>query len=176
LTRQADHDVRKRAIAVTLLAAVPAIKMSRVYGGIMPGLLRIVFAAILTFIVSAAPAAEAIRVPNLDAFCEEVLSEISNKELRKVADLIANTTGQPDLSSTVTGAFQIFEGKNCDFTRKVIDKDFNGGLRQIVYYSYVEKAWICLFSIQLQDDKHWMGVGEFHVQGRNPGAVPKSFH
>jgi hypothetical protein len=141
----------------------------------MPSLLRIVFAASLTFIVSAAPAAEAIRVPNLDEFCEEVLSEISNKDLRKAADLIAKTTGQPDSSGTVAGAFQIFDGKHFDFIKKVIDKDFNGGLRQIVHYSYVEKLGFVYFRFNFKMTSTGWVLANFTFKGETQELFPKDF-
>jgi hypothetical protein len=141
----------------------------------MPGLLRIVFAAILTFIVSAAQAAEAIRVPNPDEFCEEVISQISNKELRKAANSIANSTGQPNLLSTLEGAFQIFEGKHFDFTRKVIDKDFNGVLRQVVYYSYIEKIGFVYFRFNFKMTSTGWVLSNFTFKSETQELFPKDF-
>jgi opacity protein-like surface antigen len=141
----------------------------------MPSLLRIVFAAILTVIVSAAPAAEPIRVPNLDEFCEEVLSEISNNEFGKAADFVAKTAGQPDSSNTVAGAFKIFEGKHFDFTRKVIDRDFNGSLRQIVHYSYVEKLGFVYFRFNFKMTSTGWVLANFTFKGETQELFPKDF-
>ena len=60
---------------------------------------------------------------------------------------------------------KILEDKNFDFTKKVVDKDYNNALRQIVFYSYIEESGLRLFSFQFQNDQHWLNSGELHIQG-----------
>jgi len=100
---------------------------------IMPSILRIVFAVILALALPAS-AAEPRRVSDPDKLCQDVMQDISNKARPEAVDLIVNSIGKLDFSTTLANALQIFEGKNFDFTKKVVDKDYNGGLRQIVYY------------------------------------------
>ena len=103
-----------------------------------------VVAAILASILSA-KGAEVSRIQDADKFCGDVLSAISHNQLRKAVDMIAGTTGQPDSASALLSGLNLLDGKNFDFTKKVFDKDFNGALRQIVYYSYVDNLGFLYF-------------------------------
>jgi len=103
-----------------------------------------IFAATLALAVPAS-AAEPRRIMDLDKFCEEIVQIISTKARREAADAIANSIGKPEVSSTLVNALQIFDGKNFDFTKKVVDKDYGGALHQIVYYSYVENLGFAYF-------------------------------
>ena len=40
---------------------------------------------------------------------------------------------------------KILEDKNFDFTKKVVDKDYNNALRQIVFYSYIKNLGFVYF-------------------------------
>ena len=103
----------------------------------MQGTLRIVFAAMLVLVLPAS-AAEPHRISDPDKVCEEILHDMSNRALHEAVDLIANSLGRPQAATNLAQALQVLEGKNFDFIRKVVDKDYNGGLRQIVYHAYVE--------------------------------------
>jgi hypothetical protein len=118
----------------------------------MSSLVRMIFVAILALAVPAS-AAESRRIPDLDKFCEDTVQTISNKARSDAADMITSSMGKPELSATLTNAFQVFEGKNFDFTKKVLDKDYNGALRQIVYYSYVEKLGFVYFHCRQRAEK-----------------------
>jgi hypothetical protein len=98
-----------------------------------PGKIGVILALALP-----ALAAEPPRSLDVDKFCEEFLHKISNEARQEAADLIANSAGKPESSGFLMNATQIFEGKNFDFTKKVVDKGYNGASRQIVYYSYIE--------------------------------------
>ena len=84
-----------------------------------------IFAVILALTVPAS-AADPLRISDLEKFCQDIVQMISNKARRESADVITNSMGKPDLSGTLANAFQVFEGKNFDFTKKVVDKDYNG--------------------------------------------------
>src|SRR5262249_48839316 len=81
--------------------------------------------------------AEPVRIEDPDKLSEQVVETSSKGRLREVAEMVADTVGRPNSSDTLLKFLQIFEGKSFDFTKKVIDKDYNGALRQIVHYSYV---------------------------------------
>jgi len=139
----------------------------------MPGTLRIVFAAILALALPAS--AEPRRISDPDNFCEQVLQTISNKARREAVDLIANSIGKPDLSGTLMNALQIFEGKNFDFTKKVVDKDYSGGLRQIVYYSYIENLGFAYFRFNFKMTSGGWILANFTFKDETNELFPKDF-
>jgi hypothetical protein len=141
----------------------------------MPGTLRIVFAAILALALSAS-AAEPRRISVPDQFCEQVLQTISNKPSREAADLIANSIGKPDASTDLAKFLQVFEGKNFDFTKKVLDKDYNGGLRQIVYYSYVENLGFSYFRFNFKMTSAGWILANFAFKDETNELFPRDFN
>jgi hypothetical protein len=141
----------------------------------MSGVLSMVFAAIIALTVSASAAAPR-RITGPDKFCEEVLSTISNKALGKTVDLIADSTGQPDSSTgALANTLKIFEGKTFDFIRKAISKDYNGGLRQIVYYSYVDKFGFFYFRFNFKMTSSGWILANFAFKDETLELFPKDF-
>jgi hypothetical protein len=133
-----------------------------------------IFAAILTLSVPAL-AAESRRISDLDKFCEETMQMISNKARREAADLITNSMGKPEASGTVANALQIFEGKNFDFIKKVVDKDYNGVLHQIVYYSYVENLGFAYFRFNFKMTSGGWILANFAFKDETNELFPKDF-
>ena len=140
----------------------------------MSGLVRMIFGAILALAIPAL-AAEPRRVSDLDKFCAEVVQMISNKARLGAADLITNSMGKPEASGTVANALQIFEGKNFDFTKKVVDKDYNGVLRQIVYYSYVENLGFAYFRFNFKMSSGGWILANFAFKDETNELFPKDF-
>ena len=140
----------------------------------MPATLRIAFAAILVLAIPAS-AAEPHRISDPDKFCEQVTQAISSNARGEAVDLVVNSIGKPELVSTLTNALQIFDGKNFDFTRKVIDKDYNGGLRQIVYYSYVENLGFTYFRCNFKMTNTGWVLANFAFKDETQELFPKDF-
>jgi hypothetical protein len=140
----------------------------------MSSLVRMIFVAILALAVPAS-AAESRRIPDLDKFCEDTVQTISNKARSDAADMITSSMGKPELSATLTNAFQVFEGKNFDFTKKVLDKDYNGALRQIVYYSYVEKLGFVYFRFNFKMISNGWLLSHFAFKDESNELFPKDF-
>ncbi len=140
----------------------------------MPFTLRIVFAAILASTIPAS-AADALRVPDPGKFCEDVVQKLANKARREAVDLVANSIGKPESSGTLMNALQVFDGKNFDFTRKVIDRDYNGGLRQIVYYSYVENLGFTYFRCNFKMTSTGWILANFAFKDETTELFPKDF-
>jgi hypothetical protein len=151
------------------------IRRSEQLGGvIMSAVVRMIFAAILVLAVPAS-AAEPRRISDLDKFCEEITQTVSKQSRREAAELIANAMGKPEISGTLTNAMQIFEGKNFDFTKKVIDKDYNGALHQIVYYSYVEKVGFVYFRFNFKMTSSGWVLANFAFKDETNELFPKDF-
>jgi hypothetical protein len=140
----------------------------------MPAILRIVFAVILALALPAS-AAEPRRVSDPDKLCQDVMQDISNKARPEAVDLIVNSIGKLDFSTTLANALQIFEGKNFDFTKKVVDKDYNGGLRQIVYYSYIENLGFVYFRFNFKMTSTGWVLANFTFKDEANELFPKDF-
>jgi hypothetical protein len=140
----------------------------------MSGPVKMIFAAILALAVPAS-AAEPRRISDLDKFCEEIVQTISNKARREAADVITNSMGKPELSGTLANAMQVFEGKNFDFTKKVVDKGYNGALRQIVYYSYVENLGFAYFRFNFKMTSSGWLLANFAFKDETNELFPKYF-
>jgi hypothetical protein len=122
-----------------------------------------------------ASAAESRRISDLNKFCEEIVQTISHKERNEAADVITKSMGKPESSGTLANAFQVFEGKNVDFTKKVVDKDYNGALRQIVYYSYVEKLGFVYFRFNFKMTSTGWILANFAFKDEGNELFPKDF-
>ena len=105
---------------------------------------RIAFAMIL---IASLPAlgADPTRVADPENFCAEVLNAISSGKPSDAANLIATTIGRADSAGELMKFLKILEDKNFDFTKKVVDQDYNNALRQIVFYSYIKNLGFVYF-------------------------------
>lgn len=140
----------------------------------MSGTVRMIFAAILALAIPAF-AAEPRRISDLDKFCEEVMQTITNKARAEAADLVTNSMGKPEASGTLANAFQVFDGKNFDFTKKVVDKSYNGALRQVVYYSYVENLGFAYFRFNFKMTSGGWVLANFAFKDETNELFPKDF-
>ena len=140
----------------------------------MSGPLRMAFAAFLALAVPAS-AADARRISDVGKFCEEVMQSISKKARGEAADVIANSMGKPEAAGTLVNALQVFEGKNFDFTKKVVDKDYSGALRQIVYYSYVENLGFSYFRFNFKMTSSGWILANFAFKDETNELFPKDF-
>jgi hypothetical protein len=132
------------------------------------------FAAFLALAVPAS-AADARRISDVGKFCEEVMQSISKKARNEAADVIANSMGKPEAAGTLVNALQVFEGKNFDFTKKVVDKDYSGALRQIVYYSYVENLGFAYFRFNFKMSSSGWILANFAFKDETNELFPKDF-
>jgi hypothetical protein len=136
--------------------------------------LKLAFGVILALAVPAS-SAEPVRIGNPDKFSEEIVQTISQKRPRNAADMVANTIGKPDASESLMRFLQTFEGKNFDFTKKAIDKDYNGALRQIVYYSYVEGLGFIYFRFNFKMTSTGWILAHFSFKDETNELFPKDF-
>jgi hypothetical protein len=140
----------------------------------MRTILKLVFGAVFAL---AAPAwsAEPIRIPDPDKFSAEIGDTISKNRARDVAAMIANTIGKPDASDPLLKLLQVFESRRLDFTKKVIDKDYNGALRQIVYYSYLEGLGFVYFRFNFKRTSTGWILANFSFKDETNELFPKDF-
>jgi len=142
-------------------------------GPTMPNIMKLAFGAIFALAVPAF-SAEPVRVENPDKVSEEIVQTISQKRPRDAADLIAKI-GKPDASDALMRFLQTFEGKKFDFTKKAIDKDYNGAVRQIVYYSYVEGLGFIYFRFNFKMTSTGWILAHFSFRDETNELFPKDF-
>jgi hypothetical protein len=119
--------------------------------------------------------AEPVRIEDPDKLSEQVVETISKGRLREVAEMVADTVGRSGSSDTLLKFLQIFEGRSFDFTKKVIDKDYNGALRQIVYYSYVPGVGFVYFRFNFKLTSVGWILADFSLKGETNELFPKDF-
>jgi hypothetical protein len=140
----------------------------------MPKLLALALVAILALCVPAT-AAEPTRVQDPEKFCSEFMNTLSKNGPLDAANLIANTIGKPDSAEGLQRFLQIFERKRFDYSSKVIDKEFNKALRQIVFYSYVEQVGFAYFRFNFKMTSSGWVLANFSFKGETNELFPKDF-
>jgi hypothetical protein len=86
-----------------------------------------------------AVAADPLPVDDPDQFSAEIISLLSERRTSEAATTLGRQIGRTDVADLVR-FLKFFDDKIFDFNRKVIDKDYNGALRQIIYYAYIKGA------------------------------------
>jgi hypothetical protein len=75
----------------------------------------------------------------------------------------------------VQGALRVFDGKNFDFSKKVIDNEVGGALRQIIHYSYVEQVGFIYFRFNFKmTSKGWV-LANFNFKSETNELLRKDF-
>jgi hypothetical protein len=100
---------------------------------------------------------------------------ISKNRAHDVAGKIANTIGKPDASDSLLKLLQVFESRKVDFMKKAIDKDYNGALRQIVYYSYLEGIGFVYFRFNFKMTSTGWILANFSFKDETNELFPKDF-
>ena len=123
----------------------------------------------------ALPQAQFRPIDNPETFAADVVQTIANGAPNDAAGTISETIGQPAALSKIQSAFQAFNGKKFDFSKKVIDNDIGGALRQIVHYSYVEQLGFIYFRFNFKmTSKGWV-LANFTFKSETDELLPKDF-
>ena len=77
-------------------------------------------------------------IDNPEKFGADVVETIAYGASNDAARSIIEAVGQPGSLSSLQSALHAFDGKKFDFSKKVIDNEISGALRQIIHYSHVE--------------------------------------
>jgi hypothetical protein len=114
-------------------------------------------------------------IDNPEKFAADVVRTIANGALNDAAKTMAEAIGQPALVTTVQSALQIFDGKKFDFSKKVIDNEIAGALREIIHYSYVDKLGFIYFRFNFKmTSKGWV-LADFRFKSESKELLPKDF-
>lgn len=114
-------------------------------------------------------------IDNPEKFAADAVQTIANGDSNGVARAISEALGQPAQIPTIQGALQIFDGKKFDFSKKVIDNEIAGALREIIHYSYVDKLGFIYFRFNFKmTSKGWV-LANFSFKGEPKELLPKDF-
>ena len=70
---------------------------------------------------------------------------------------------------------KILEDKNFDFTKKVIDKDYNNALRQIVFYSHIKNLGFMYFRFNFKMTSTGWVLANFTLKDETNELFPRDF-
>jgi hypothetical protein len=85
---------------------------------------------------------------------------------------LAEALGIPDLGE-LEKAFRFFEGKKADVFAKVIDNQFGGALRQIMYYACYDRVGFFYFCFNFKlTGKGWL-IAHFNLNNEVQRLFPK---
>ena len=115
-------------------------------------------------------------IDNPDKFTTDLIQTIANGAPNDAAGIISEAIGgQPAALSKLQNAFQVFNGKKFDFSKKVIDNEIGGALRQIINYSYVEQLGFIYFRFNFKmTSKGWV-LANFTFKSETDELLPKDF-
>jgi hypothetical protein len=140
----------------------------------MRNVLKVAFALLLAW--HAPVLAQTWRpIDNPEKFAADVVQTIANGASNDAAMTISEAVGQPNVLSAIQSALRVFDGKNFDFSKKVIDNEVGGALRQIIHYSYVEQVGFIYFRFNFKmTSKGWV-LTNFNFKAETNELLPKDF-
>ena|SRR5215475_6000546 len=140
----------------------------------MRNILTLAFALLLAW--HAPVLAQAFRpIDDPEKFAADVVQAIAKGASNDAARIITETVGQPAQFSALQSAFRIFEGKEFDFSKKVIDNEIAGALREIIHYSYVDKVGFIYFRFNFKMTRKGWVLAHFSIKSEAKELLPKDF-
>jgi hypothetical protein len=140
--------------------------------------MRHLFRAALIVLIAFAGSAfadSAMRIQDPGKFCDDLFADISPFKSSQIAKKIAVAIGKPEATETMTNGLKLLDDKKIDFSKKVIDRDINNALRQIVYYAYVENIGFVYFRINFKMTSTGWILANFNFKSETNELFPKDF-
>jgi len=134
--------------------------------------------ALCLLMLSLAPSmaiAEPIYVDDPDKYAAEVMRLLTKGDIPTLAKTVADSIGKPDSADQLKNALGILSGKPIDYSDKVIDNTFGKGLRQIVYYSFIDNVGFIYYRFNFKmSSKGWI-LANFLFKTETNELFPKDF-
>jgi hypothetical protein len=148
------------------------------FGGLAVGRVRGILLAVFVLLLAwhAPVLAQTFRpIDNPEKFAADVVETIANGASNDAARSIIEAVGQPASLSSLQSALHAFDGKKFDFSKKVIDNEISGALRQIIHYSHVENLGFVYFRFNFKmTSKGWV-LANFNFKSEAAELLPKDF-
>ena len=133
-------------------------------------------AAVIGFLVLTGPAlADPVHIQDPATFCDDLFANVSPFKSTEIAKKVAAAIGKPEAIEPLQNGMKPLEDKKIDFSKKVLDKDFGGALRQIVYYMYVDNLGFFYFRLNFKmTGSNWI-LANFNFKTETNELFPKDF-
>jgi hypothetical protein len=116
-----------------------------------------------------------IRIQDPAKYAQELFTNISPFKASEIAKKVAATIGKPEAAETIENGLKLLDGKKFDISKKVIDRDINGALHQIVYYADVENVGFLYFRLNFKITSTGWILANFNFKGETNELFPKDF-
>jgi hypothetical protein len=134
----------------------------------------IVFAALLTLSATAL-LAEPIPIVDPGKYTADLMQTFSTKGTRDAAATIVGAIGRPDALDKLRQSLEPLDGKKYDVTQKIIDRDYNNAMRQIVYYAHVVDVGFVYFRFNFKMTGAGWRLVNFTFKEETNELFPKDF-
>jgi hypothetical protein len=114
-------------------------------------------------------------IDNPEKLAADVVQMIANGASNDAAITITEAMAQPAVLLTFQNALKVFDDKKFNFSKKVVDNEVGGALRQIINYSYVEKLGFVYFRFNFKmTSKGWI-LASFFFKSETNELFPKDW-
>jgi len=120
-------------------------------------------------------AADPVPVAEPAKYVDQFADTLFKRNPKDAADLVATTIGQTNHKDELASALKLFEGKRLNFGKTVIDREFNGALRQIVYYAHIDQLGFFYFRFNFKMTKDGWLLANFNFKSETNELFPKDF-
>jgi hypothetical protein len=128
----------------------------------------------LSLAVSAAFAAPQ-PITDPDKYATEVMRLLDKGDIAALAKTVTDSIGKPESADTLKNALGMLGGKPIDYSDKVIDNSFGKGLRQIIYYSFIDNVGFIYYRFNFKmTSKGWI-LANFNFKTETNELFPKDF-
>jgi hypothetical protein len=115
------------------------------------------------------------RIQNPAKFCDDLFANISPFKAGEIAKKVAVAIGKPEVTETIANGMNLLDHKAIDFSKKVIDNEIGGALRQIVYYVYVDSVGFVYFRLNFKNTSTGWILSAFDFKTETKELFPKDF-
>jgi hypothetical protein len=100
---------------------------------------------------------------------------LSNQKLAEVSEKIATEIGEEQQTSSIKSYLDVFKNNDFKITKQVIDKNYEGVLWQIMYYSYVDRIGFTYTRFNYKmSDRGWI-LANFSFKSEVNELFPPNF-
>lgn len=129
---------------------------------------------ILCLLTASTFAAEAI--PDPEKFSTQIIDDLARGRISDVAKKITDVAGQPEQKAAFENSLKALAGKEIDYRKKVIDKDYAGALRQIVHYAYVPDIGFLYFRFNYKRTSAGWVLAHFNFMSEGNELFPPTLN
>jgi hypothetical protein len=119
--------------------------------------------------------AEPQYITDPDKYAADVVHLLADKDLPAASKMIADTIGKASYADNLQNALNVLSSNNIDYSEKVVDHSFGKGLRQIVYYCFVDNVGFIYFRFNYKMSSHGWILANFIFKTETNELFPKDF-